>query len=312
MRRTGWKPVLPAEMPDESPTIVLPWANWNGEQMPLADVRVSVLDRGFLFGDAIYEVMRISRGLPFLEPRHFARLRRSLGEVGITACNVERLQQRMHQTLERAGVQDGMVYIQVTRGEAPRAHRFPDPPVPSNELIAIIAFDEPPYAAVRESGASVVTTPDMRWKRCDIKSTNLLANCMAAQQAFDAGAVEAVMVAPDGTLTEGSHTSLFGVKDGGILTAPLDQNILPGITRGLLTELADQAGIPLRDQPLHKDMLEEIDELFLTGTTAAVLPVTQVDGRPVGDGTPGPISLRLYEAYQAYIRDWRSGQGWVP
>jgi D-alanine transaminase len=295
-------------MAEELPAVVLPWANWNGEQMPLADVRVSVLDRGFLFGDAIYEVLRIYEGRPFLEPRHFDRLRRSLDKVAIH-CDVDRLQQRMHETLARANVDDGMVYMQVTRGEAPRAHRFPDPPVRPNELIAVSAFADPPYAAVRATGAAVITVPDMRWKRCDIKSTNLLANCMAAQQAHEAGATEAIMVAPDGTLNEGSHTSLFGVRDGGILTAPLGQNILPGITRGLLTELAAQADIPLQDEPLHLDMLGSVDELFLTGTTSAVLPVTVIDGRPVGDGTPGPVTRRLVAAYETFVRDWLSCGG---
>jgi D-alanine transaminase len=295
-------------MAETSPSMVLPWASWNGEQMPLADVRVSVLDRGFLFGDAVYEVLRIYEGRPFLEPRHFDRLRRSLDKIAIR-CDVDRLQQRMHETLARARVQDGMVYMQVTRGEAPRTHHFPDPPVRPNELIAVSAFAEPPYAAFRERGAAVITTPDMRWQRCDIKSVNLLANCMAAQQAHEAGAAEAVLIAPDGTLTEGSHTSLFGVRDDCILTAPLQQNILPGITRGLLGELAGQAGIPLRDEPLHRNLLESVDELFLTGTTAAVLPITQIDNRPVGGGAPGPITRRLIAAYAGYVRDWLARGG---
>lgn len=290
---------------NETPGIALPWANWNGEQMPLVDVRVSVLDRAFLFGDAIYEVLRIYRGRPFLEPRHFARLQRSLDKIAIS-CDVDRLNERMHETLDRANVQEGMVYIQVTRGEAPRSHRYPDPPATPNELIAISPFEVPPYADVRRSGAAVITTRDMRWKRCDIKSINLLANCMAAQQAAEAGATEAVMVAEDGTLTEGSHTSLFGVRDGCILTAPLEHNILPGITRGLLGELAEHANIPLRDESLRIESLGSIDELFLTGTTAAVLPVTVVDGKPVADGSPGPISLRLMAAYEDYVRDWLS------
>jgi len=283
--------------------ITLPWANWNGEQMPLADVRVSVLDRAFLFGDAIYEVLRIYQGRAFLESRHFGRLTRSLQKLAIT-CDVSRIRQRMHETLQKASVPEGMAYIQITRGEAPRTHRFPDPPVQPNELIAVIPFDEPPYAAAREQGASVITLPDQRWQRCDIKSVNLLANCLAAQQAAEAGATEAVMYAEDGTLTEGSHTSLFGVQEGCILTASLDCNILPGITRGLLGELAEQAGIPLRDESLRRASLADMDELFLTGTTAAVLPVTQVDGNRVGDGQPGTVTRRLVSGYNSYVRDW--------
>jgi D-alanine transaminase len=283
-----------------------PWANWNGAQMPLADVRVSVLDRGFLFGDAIYEVLRVYCGKPFLEPRHLQRLRSSLDKVAIR-CDVNRLQTRMHETLDRCRVDDGMIYIQVTRGEAPRSHKFPDPPVRPNELIAVIPFREDPYAAVRSTGASVVTTRDLRWKRCDIKSVNLLANCMAAQLAAEAGATEAVLFADDGTITEGSHTTLFGVSSGEVLTAPLERNILPGITRGLLSELAERAGIPLRAESLRVDAVGEMDEFFLTGTTAAVLPVTRVDGRTVGDGRPGAVSQRLAEEYGRYVQAWLSG-----
>ena len=283
-----------------------PWANWNGEPMPLADVRVSVLDRGFLFGDAIYEVLRIYSGRPFLEPRHFDRLRRSLDKVAIV-CDVDRIRRRVSQTLAESQVEEGMVYIQVTRGEAPRSHKFPDPPATPNELIYVTAFEQPPYADVRTTGASVITTPDLRWKRCDVKSVNLLANCLAAQQAADAGATEALLVADDGTITEGTHMSLFGVRDGCILTAPLERNILPGITRGLLTELAARSDIPLRDESLRLDTLGQVDELFLTGTTAAVLPITRVDGRPVSDGTPGPISQRLVAAYESYVENWLAG-----
>jgi D-alanine transaminase len=282
-----------------------PLANWNGELMPLADVRVSVLDRGFLFGDGIYEVLRVYGGRPFLCADHIRRLRRSIGEVRIT-CDVERLERRMHETLAASGVKEGLIYIQVTRGAARRTHRFPDPPVAPNELIYVEEIEGDPYSRWREAGASVITLPDLRWQRCDIKSINLLANCMAAQAAAEAGCVEALLVADDGTITEGSHTSIFAVQDGRILTTPLSPHILPGITRGLVVRLAEQAGIPITEARVRRDQLAHVSELFLTGTTSEVLGITRVDGDPVGDGQPGPVTRRLYETYVDVV----VGGGW--
>jgi D-alanine transaminase len=282
-----------------------PLANWNGEQLPLADVRVPVLDRGFLFGDGIYEVLRVYRGRPFLCAEHMRRLRRSVGEVRIE-CDVDRLERRMHETLAASGMQEGIVYIQVTRGTARRTHKFPDPPVPPNELIYVEEIEGDPYARWRESGAGLISLPDLRWKRCDIKSVNLLANCMAAQAAAEAGCVEALLVAADGTITEGSHTSIFAVQDDRILATPLGPHILPGITRGLVVRLAEQAGIPIAEARVRRDHLAHVNELFLTGTTSEVLAITRVDGEAISDGKPGPVTRRLYETYMGVVasREW--------
>ncbi len=277
-------------------------ANWNGIVMPLAEVRVSVLDRGFLFGDGIYEVLRVYGGRPFLESEHLARLRRSLDAIRI-ACDVDHLCTRMSQLLQESRVVEGTIYIQVTRGEAPRTHHFPEPRVAPNELIYVRELAGDPFADVREQGASVITVDDLRWKRCDIKSINLLANCFAAQAAHEAGCVEAILVAADGTLTEGSHTSLFGVRDGAVLTSPLGSHILPGITRGLVVRLAQRSGILLREESLRRDSLPTVDELFLTGTTAEVLPITRVDGQPVGTGGVGPVAARLQEEFHRFLRE---------
>lgn len=277
-----------------------PLANWNGRQMPLAEVQVSVLDRGFLFGDGIYEVLRVYGGRPFLCAEHMRRLRRSIGEVRID-CDVDRLERRMHETLAHSGVKEGLIYIQVTRGAARRTHRFPDPPVPPNELIYVEEIEADPYARWRESGADLLSLPDLRWKRCDIKSVNLLANCMAAQAAAEAGCVEALLVAADGAITEGSHTSIFAVQDGRIITTPLGPQILPGITRGLVVRLSEQARIPITEGRLRRDQLAAVHELFLTGTTSEVLPITRVDGGAIGDGRPGPVTRRLYEAYRDLV-----------
>ncbi len=279
-----------------------PLANWNGEEMPLGEVRVSVLDRGYLFGDGVYEVLRVYQGQPFLEAEHLGRFRRSLDKIAIV-CDVDRLIERMRATLEHSEVQEGLIYMQVTRGTAPRTHRFPPSDVTPNELIYVEGFDVEPYAEAREQGAAAITVPDLRWKRCDIKSVNLLANCLAAQQAAEQGCVEALLVHEDGTVTEGSHTSVFGVRNGNVLTSPLSPSILPGITRGLVTRLADRCDISLHETSFTADEISQLDELFLTGTTAEVVPLVSVDGNPINDGRPGPITRRLQRAYQESVAE---------
>jgi len=283
-----------------------PLASWNGEIMPLTEVRVPVLDRAFLFGDAIYEALRVYEGRPFLVDEHMARLRRSLDQIRIEA-DVDRIERRLFELLERHPVRSGLVYLQVTRGVAPRTHYFPANPTEPNELIYVSPLDDDPHARHRETGVDVITFDDLRWKRCDIKSVNLLANCMAAQAAREAGCAEAILVAADGAITEGSHTSVFGVRDGAVMTAPLARNILPGITRSLVVELADRAGIPIREEPLSRDRLSEVDELFLTGTTAEVLPVTRVDDQPIGSGQPGEVTRQIAAAYRGHVADWLAG-----
>jgi len=278
------------------------FANWNGEEMPLGEVRVSVLDRGFLFGDGVYEVLRVYRGQPFLETEHLDRFRTSLSKIAIS-CDIDRLTERMRATLRRSEVQEGLIYMQVTRGAAPRTHRFPEGDVRPNELIYVEGYDNDPYAAYREQGAAAITVPDQRWKRCNIKSINLLANCLAAQQASEQDCLEALLVDADGAITEGSHTSVFGVMEGSVLTSPLSPSILPGITRGLVTKLAARCDIPMRETSFTVAQLPELEELFLTGTTAEVLPLVRVDGKLINNGRPGPITLRLQQAYQEYVEE---------
>jgi D-alanine transaminase len=170
-------------------------------------------------------------------------------------------------------------------------------------LLYIQEFQDP-YAEARRTGAAVITQPDVRWDRCDIKSTNLLGNVLAMQAAAEAGCVEALLTLPDGTLTEGTHTSFFGVLDGTILTAPNSNAILPGITRGLVLQLAQRARVPVREQTLRRDDLGRVSELFLTGTTSEVLPIVRVDGRPIAGGQPGPVTRRLQEAYAEAVHEF--------
>jgi D-alanine transaminase len=278
-------------------------ANVNGKQMPLAEVTVSALDRGFLFGDAVYEVLRIYQGKPWLADEHWRRLGHSLEAIRIRGVDLERLRTRMVDTIVAGQFQEAIAYIQVTRGSGSnRSHTFPTGATPLEFLYVEEYADR--YAEERETGARIITLPDVRWDRCDIKSTNLLANVLAMQDAKDAGGVEAVLYLGDDTLTEGSHSSLFGVLDGKVLTAPNSTAILPGITRSLVLRLARTTGIALREKVLKRDDLRRVSELFLTGTTTEVLPVVRVDGQAIADGKPGPVTRRLQEAYREAVREF--------
>lgn len=278
----------------------LPLANVNGDILPLSAVRISPLDRGFLFGDAIYEVLRVYGGKPFLADEHFQRLDRSLAAIRLGGVDTARLRVRMNETLAQSGVREGIVYIQVTRGTAARKHAFPKG-TPPLELLWVQEFVDP-YIQGRLLGISVVTQPDLRWQRCDIKTTNLLGNVLAMQSAVEADCIEALLYLPDGTLTEGTHTNLFGVAGGKLITQPLEANILPGCTRGLVCRLAAKAGITIEDRPVNRDRLDEASELFVSGTTSEVMPVVRVDGRLIGEGQPGPVTRRLQQGYAEAVQ----------
>lgn len=273
--------------------------------MPLDQVRVSVLDRAFLFGDAVYEAIRIYDGRLFLVDRHLARLRRSLNELGIV-CDVDRLYARLLNTISASKAQSAMAYLQVTRGaDSIRSHAFPPAEVRPNELIWIQEYTSAdPYQSRRSQGVAVITHADLRWARRDIKTVNLLGNCLAAQAAHEAGAYEAILYEKDGRVTEGSHTSVFAVKHGKLLTTPGGTQILPGVTRGFVFDLAREYGIPFEERTFSKDDIPTVDELFLTGTTTEVLGIVTVDGRPVGSGSVGPVTLTLADAYKNAVATW--------
>ncbi|HEU5118009.1 MAG TPA: aminotransferase class IV, partial [Isosphaeraceae bacterium] len=219
----------------------------NGEISAPEDAKVSIWDRGFLFGDAVYEVCRIYQGRCWLEDEHMARLKRSLREMRIEGLDIDRLYRRMHDTISRSGIEEGTIYVQITRGVAPRLHAFPDPRVPPTELIVVRPYDDSRTAEKRASGVSVVSRPELRWGRCDVKSTNLLANVVAYQEAAEQGGTEAVLVKPDGTVTEASHSSLLWVRDGQLEGTPEGPGILPGTTRLGVLRLAEAARVPFRE-----------------------------------------------------------------
>ncbi|MCC7528224.1 MAG: aminotransferase class IV [Candidatus Melainabacteria bacterium] len=270
-------------------------ANWNGTQMPLSEVKVSVLDRAFLFGDAVYEVVRVYGGKTFRFQEHLKRLERSLGELGIVGVDLERLNSRCKETVANSGEMEALVYIQVTRGEAKRAHCFPEKYTP-NELIWVERFDDP-YRQGRQAGVKVVTLKDIRWSRNDIKATSMVANCLAAQHAASNGCLESILI-KDGFITEGSHTSVFAVKDNKLVVSPSSPNVLPGITKLLVIELAKQAGVQIVEDAVCQSAIFDMDEVFLSATPEEVLPVVTIDGRSIGRGNPGPITKRLIQAYE--------------
>lgn len=268
----------------------------NGTFVDHAEARVSVDDRGFLFADGIYEVIRVYGGRPFLAEPHMERMARGLSAIGIDAAVIARLPDVAAKLMSANGVADtdGTIYMQVTRGAAPRRHAFP-PDTPPTVYVAVKPFARPPEQSFA-NGVAAITSPDTRWSRCDIKSIALLPNVLANQQAHAAGAFEAIFVR-DGVLIEGSHSNLIGVVAGDVVTYPECNYILGGITRRLLLELARDAGLTVREAPIMADRLDAIDELFLSGTTTEVMPVTRLDGRPVGSGKPGPVARALQQAY---------------
>ena len=272
----------------------------NGEFMPLQSAHVSVLDRGFIFGDGVYEVIPVYSRHPFRLREHLTRLQRSLDAVRLDPPLAETEWNRLvHQLIERNPAEDQAVYLQVTRGVAPRDHAFPKSVAPtvfmmSNPLVT-------PSRELIENGGSAVTTTDFRWLRCDVKVVSLLANCLLRQRSVDAGADEVVMFR-DGYLTEGSSSNVFAVKGGVLLAPPKNHLVLPGITYDVVLELAAANNVPLEVREVAEDEVRSADELWLSSSSKEVLAVTTLDGRPVGDGKPGPVFKRVHREFQDFKR----------
>ena len=269
--------------------------------MPIGRATVSVEDRGFQFGDGVYEVVRSYHGVLFRLDEHLDRLAQSAKGIRLplrySRSQWRRLIQRAY-ALSRFS--EGKVYVQVTRGPSPRDHRFPNHVRPTT-VVTVRRLD-PLASMVREHGVSAVTVPDLRWGRCDVKSVNLLANVLAKEEARAAGAFEAILVR-DGTVTEGAVSNCFAVINGAVVTSPTDPSILPGITRALAVELIQREGIPFQERPIAVDEYRRADEIFLTGTTIEVLSVVSLDGHKVGTGSPGQIARLLYDRFMAVVAD---------
>ena len=271
----------------------------NGRFGPVAEAVVSIEDRGFQFGDGVYEVIRTYRGKPFALDEHLARFERSAQALHLSLGLTKDLWMALVQEgLRLSQFPETKIYLQVTRGQAPRDHLFPASTVPTT----VLTFRElhPLDASIRKAGVGAVTVDDIRWGRCDIKSVNLLANVLARQRAKEAGVFEAILVR-DGLVTEGSVSNVMVVRNGVIETAPEGHRILSGVTRAMVLELARKEGLPVVETFVGREDLLAASEVFLTGTTVEVLPVVRIDGQPIGAGVPGPLSQRLSRRWEALV-----------
>jgi D-alanine transaminase len=272
----------------------------NGEFLPLDQARVSALDRGFIFGDGVYEVIPVYSRRPFRLPEHLQRLQRSLDAIRLGNPMTDAEWTRLtHELVARHGAEDQSVYLQVTRGVAKRDHAFPKEGKPT-----VFMMSSPLVTPAREwveKGVPCITATDYRWLKCDVKSVSLLANCLLRQSAADAGAAEVVLFR-DGCLTEASASNIFVVRKGKLLAPPKNHLILPGITYDVVLELAAASGITVELRAIPEHEVRSADELWVTSSSKEVLAVTLLDGKPVGNGQPGPVFRTVYQAFQEFKR----------
>ncbi len=278
----------------------------NDEYLPLADAKISVLDRGFLLGDSIYEVIPVFAGKTFRLPHHLQRLNNSLDAIKIKNPHSD---QEWHLIIKELTSQfpdqDQSIYIQVTRGIAPiRDHVFPGSIRPS--VFAMSTPLDPAKQATPEQGITAITLDDLRWKLCCIKATTLLANVLARQTAAEQGAAEAILIR-DGLALEGAASNLFIVAKGLLITPPKGDELLPGITRDLILELAAQNSIEFKEQSITQEELNAADEIWLSSSVREIVPVIKLDGAIQGNGSPGPLWQKMNQLYQQYKQDLREG-----
>ncbi len=266
--------------------------------MPVEEARVPVLDRGFIFGDGVYELIPVYSRVPFRMDEHLARLERSLAAVRIrNPYSRAEWRDIILQLVAKQSFEDQGVYFQVTRGVAKRDHAFPKDSVPTVFIMANPLVN-PPQELI-ERGAAAVTAVDERWRRCDIKSISLIGNCLLRQVSADAGAVETILFR-EGKLTEASASNVFVVKRGVILSPPKSNLILPGITYDVVAEIAQAAGLPLEFRELNEAEVRGADEIWVTSSSKEVLAIVTLDGKPVAGGKPGPVFRRVHALYQEF------------
>lgn len=271
----------------------------DGKIVDLKDPIIAMEDRGYQFGDGVYEVTRVYNGCCFTLKQHMDRLYRSLRELRIPAVyTFDELQGFHEQLIKESSITEAIIYLQITRGAASRAHHFPERTLPC--LTMSIRPTSPPLE-MQEKGAKVLLTPDERWLRCDIKSINLLGNVLSKQLAKEAGCFEALQVR-DGIVTEGTSTNFFVVKDGVLWTHPVSNLILKGITRTLIIEkVAPQLGLPVIEKPFAPDFLQTVDEAFICATNSEIVPVISIGQQPIGKGIVGSVCRQLHLVYQKII-----------
>jgi D-alanine transaminase len=272
----------------------------NGRFLPLAEATISIEDRGFQFGDGVYEVIRTYRGQPFKLNAHLARLDRSAQAIDLQQpFSSDQWADYVKEGLRLAAFPEAKIYVQITRGTAPRDHAYAPDLQPT--VLMTIRELQPLNAGIQANGVAVITMKDIRWGRCDIKSINLLANVLARQQAKDRGVFEAILVR-DGQVTEGAVSNVFIVRDRNLFTAPEGAWILSGVTREVVLDLARHEGLTVQERYCSEQELLEATEVFLTGTTVEILAVVQIDGKPIGRGQPGPVTLSLAKRFLGKTR----------
>lgn len=273
----------------------------NGSYVRHAAASVHIEDRGYQFADGVYEVCGVRGGKLMDEAMHLERLQRSLSELRIAMpLALAALRHVLREVVRRNRISNGMVYFQVTRGVAPRDHPFPPAGIRSAIVVTAKRVNEVRIAASVEKGIAVVTMPDQRWARCDIKSVALLPNILAKQAAREAGAYEAWLIDDKGFVTEGSSTNAWIVdKDGRVITRALGPDILPGVTRRVLLEVAKREGIEIVQRPFTPEEAKAAREAFISASTAIIIPVIRIDDTAIGNGAPGSITMRLRNAYAA-------------
>jgi D-alanine transaminase len=274
----------------------------NGHYVPYAKAAVHVEDRGFQFADAVYEVCQVRSGHLVDEARHMARLARSLSELKIPGpMSAGALAHVMRETIRRNRVKDGLVYLQVTRGEGPREFVFPPEDVPRTVVCIARAVAPAPQDATAGDGIAVKTMPDIRWRRADIKTVMLLPACLAKQAAHGDGAREAWLVDDDGFVTEGASSNAWIVsREGTVITRQIAPAILAGVTRATLIDLLREEKVPFEERAFRIPEALEAREAFITSATNTVMPVVSIDGRPIGEGRPGPLTLRLRSKFDQF------------
>ena len=269
----------------------------NGRFTTTSERVIGVEDRGFQFGDAVYEVFKFLGKRPIFLADHYQRMERGLREIEIhSPWDEAAFAAIMRELIARTAFDDGIVYIQVSRGEGERAHFYSDDLRPT--VVAYTRAVSFPDAAKKERGIRLVTTADLRWKHCDVKSVNLLANVLAKKKAQRAGADEVLLI-DGGIVREGASASFFVIRGGGVITHPPDEHILPGIVRDRVLQLVRAAGIPVEERPIRESELFDVDEAFITSTSMSVMPVSAIDGRTMRRGPLTPVLQRLLDEEEA-------------
>lgn len=270
----------------------------NGEFLPIEKAQVPIEDRGYQFGDAVYEFIVSYDGRLFCLEEHLDRLERSLQGLSFPSLPRETLRQAVETLFQKSKITRAGIYIQISRGVAPRNHPFPDSVRPQ-VVMTIRQVDEKP-PELRQNGAAAITVEDFRWGRCDLKTVQLLPNVLAKQKALEAGVFDAIFISREGVVREATSSNICIVAAGTLVTHPLTAHILPGITRQVVINLCRDLEVPFEERSFKTDELFGAAEAFLTGTVTEVLPLTKIDGRRIGDGRVGPVTQRLYEALRRH------------